>query len=489
MKLLVFFTAIFAVGFAEVQIEEGVLVLTTDNFQEVVDANEFLLVEFYAPWCGHCKSLAPEYAKAAQQLAESDPPIKLAKVDATVEAELGETHEVRGYPTLKFFRNGKAMEFKGGRTASEIVSWLKKKTGPAAVTLTTQEQLDDLQKSDVVVVGFFKDQSTAAAKAYLDVAAAVDSVEFAITSEGTLFDSAEVNKDSVVVYKQFDEGKAELEEEITFDSVMDFVEAHRFPLVVYFNDDNAEQIFGGDVQSHLLMFMKKSSPVHEATAKAMANIASPNKGKIMFVFVDLDVEDNSKILEFFGLKMEDTPTYRIINLDDDMAKYKPDTDDVSEEKIGEFVTAYLEDKLDPFLMSEEIPEDWDSKPVKVLVGKNFQKVALDPTKNVFVEFYAPWCGHCKQIEPIWNELGEKYANHENIIIAKMDATANEVDEVDIESFPTIKYFPAGDEPEIDFNGDRTLDGFTQFLESGGVIGRGETEEEEGEEAEYDHDEL
>lgn len=108
--------------------------------------------------------------------------------------------------------------------------------------------------------------------------------------------------------------------------------------------------------------------------------------QVLFIYLDVGDEENSRILEFFGLKLEDCPSVRLINLGEDMSKFKPDTDDLGTEAITAFVQSFVDGNLKPHLMSEDVPSDWDAKEVKVLVGNNFDEVARDKSKDVFVEF-------------------------------------------------------------------------------------------------------
>merc|ERR1712241_1396837 len=479
---------------AEMGTEEGVLVLTEDNFQEAIDGNEYILVEFYAPWCGHCKSLAPEYAKAAGMLADKESAIKLAKVDATEESKIAEKFEVRGYPTLKFFKNGKDQEYNGGRTADTIVTWLEKKTGPPAKTLESVDAAKAfIEENAIAVIGFFKDGASDAAKAFLATADSMDDYPFAVTADEAVFAEYKVEKDNVVLFKKFDEGRNDLEGEVTEEALAKFISGNALPLVVEFNQDTAQKIFSGDVKSHLLMFLSAASEEFKAKTDIAREIAKDYKGEMLFVTINTDEEDHKRIMEFFGMEESELPSMRIIRLEEDMSKYKPENKDLSDSNIRAFIKQYLDGSLKPHLMSEEIPEDWDKEPVKVLVGKNFDAVAMDTTKDVLVEFYAPWCGHCKQLSPTWDKLGEKFKDSETVVIAKMDSTANELEDVKVQGFPTIKLFKKGDNKVIDYNGERTLDGFVKFIESDGVHGAAadddDEELEDDEEDDLGHDEL
>jgi len=86
-------------------IAAGVVDLTPENFDTYVDGSKGAFVEFFAPWCGHCKTLAPEYETVGDAFART-PEVVIAKVDADAHKDLGNRFDVHGYPTLMYFPKG-----------------------------------------------------------------------------------------------------------------------------------------------------------------------------------------------------------------------------------------------------------------------------------------------------------------------------------------------------------------------------------------------
>ncbi|XP_021344437.1 protein disulfide-isomerase A5-like [Mizuhopecten yessoensis] len=112
---------------AEVVGMENLRFLTTDSFDGFMKEHSSVLVMFYAPWCGHCKAMKPAYGEAAAILNGQEIDGVLAAVDATLEPNLASKFGVKGYPALKYFKDGKeAFDYKMGRTTDNLVSFMKK---------------------------------------------------------------------------------------------------------------------------------------------------------------------------------------------------------------------------------------------------------------------------------------------------------------------------------------------------------------------------
>merc|ERR1711902_452001 len=142
----------------------------------------------------------------------------------------------------------------------------------------------------------------------------------------------------------------------------------------------------------------------------------------------------------------------------------PEVSDAKEfmPSLKEFLTQMQAGSLEPYLKSEAVPDN-SVNAVKVAVAKNFDELVTKSEKDVLVEFYAPGCGHCKKLTPIYDELGEKMAA-EDVEIVKMDATANDVPpQFDVKGFPTLYWLPKDSKKPVAYNGGRELDDFVKYI--------------------------
>jgi protein disulfide isomerase len=126
--------------------------------------------------------------------------------------------------------------------------------------------------------------------------------------------------------------------------------------------------------------------------------------------------------------------------------------------------------------------------VHILKGSSFEDVVMNNDKDVLVEFYAPWCGHCKQLAPVYDELGEAFADEDQVVIAKMDSTANEIDVpgVNVRGFPTLYFFKGDDKTNpVVYEGGRTKAEFIKYIKKNASNSLGDIDEDDDDEDDED----
>jgi len=394
-------------------------------------------------------------------LAKADPPLALAKVDATAETKIAEKYGIQGFPTLFFFKGGNKLEYTGGRTKDAIVEWVTKKSGPPSLEATCDVLKSKVESSKFVLTYFGGEDETLYVDAHIPLANENDKITFVNVADEACAKSYGAAAPGAVFFRKFEETTVVYTGEPTKDALLTFVKPLMVPTVFEFSEEQVEPIFGQ--QQPLIVLFRTGKDTDAAFMKTFEDAAKANKGKMLFSYSDISSGIQEKLAEFMGVKSESLPILKAI-LPADMKKFDCETKpaDLTVDIISKFVTDVLGGTIKPSLKSDPIPENNDG-PVTVVVGEEFEKIVMDKTKDVLVKYYAPWCGHCKKLAPIWDELGEAFKDNSNIVIAKFDATTNEADGVNIRGYPTLKFYPKDNKDGVDYSGERDLESFKKWL--------------------------
>lgn len=349
--------------------------------------------------------------------------------------------------------------------ACSIISYMTKQALPA-VSVLDADTLKDFKTSDsVVLVGYFAADDKSSNETFTSVADELrDSYLFGATNDKDAAEAEGVTAPAIVLYKTFDEGKNTFTKKFDAEEIKKFAKAAATPLVGEVGPETYQGYMTAGIP--LAYIFAETEDERKELAKEFKTIAKKYRSKINFATID--AKAFGQHASNLNLEVGKWPAFAIQDTVKNLKFPYDQEKKLDAKEIGEFVDKFSSGNLKPSIKSEPVPEKQDG-PVTVVVAHNYDEIVLDDKKDVLIEFYAPWCGHCKALAPKYDELGELFKPFsDKVTIAKVDATANDVPD-DIQGFPTIKLYLAGKKSEpITYSGGRTVEELAAFVKESGT---------------------
>ena len=440
-------------------VENSTIILTDSSIEKAIEQYENIIIYFYAPWCGHCRVFEPEYQKASPILQKDN--IYLAKIDSSNNNLSTQKYKVNGFPTIIFFKKGIPYEFEGGRSGKELINWARKKAGNPLQILQTKEDLKQFKSNNDVCLVYFGD-STEDIKRFSDISMLIEEYPFAIVKDSSLINKYSKNG-TIILYKQFDEKESELKN-FNKRKLLEFIKQNALPKVMVLNDRSVQYIFQKKNPA-LVLFASNETQYWNNYVELLIKISDNIKGKIALVMTDIKEGIESRLADYVGINQKDLPLVAILDTRKEFKKYIM-KEEINYENIINFIKDWEENKLKRSLKSEKEPKDNNGN-VLIVVGKTYEKEVINNDKDVMVIFYAPWCSHCKEFMPKYEEAAKIMKGNDKLIMAKIDGSANEVESVAITGFPIILFYPGNKKKEepIQYNGKRTTEDIIKFIKT------------------------
>lgn len=467
-------------------IPSEVVHLKDDTFDDFIANNPSVLVMFYAPWCGHCKAMKPEYTDAARTLKDEEVSGVLAAVDATKAREVAKRFKIEGYPTVKYFKDGEVAFDVNERTADKIVEFMKdpKEPPPPPPPEKNWSEVPSEVKhlTDETFKGFLKKKKHVLVMFYAPWCGHCKK------AKPEFMDAAKHDADNnKVAYAAVDC--------TVHSAVCSQYDVHGYPTFRYFNYGKKDfKYTGGRVAKDFIKFMEdpREGPPPPPPEPEWKDIPSYVTHLTDDTYEDFMKTHDSVLLMFYapwcGHCKAMKPAYMEAaqELHNKNARSVLAAVDCTKEKSlakkfdiggyptikyfrkGEFSTEYRkartkEDIID-FLLIQEDSASADTKPAKPekpvepawrdedtdvvhLTGSTFREF-IQTHSSALVMFYAPWCPHCKKIKPEFSQVAKEINTEKKIPggLGAVDCTADKdlCTEQEVKGYPTLKYFKDGE---------------------------------------------
>ncbi|XP_037119907.1 protein disulfide isomerase family A, member 8 isoform X1 [Syngnathus acus] len=465
---------LFALFPALLSSRSDVLVLGNADFDYLATEHDTMLVKFYAPWCGHCKKLAPEFEKAAGKLKGT---VQLAKVDCTAQVDTCSRFGVSGYPTLKIFRNGKdSASYDGPRSAEGIFEYMAKQTGPDSVKLLTEEDLQTfVRHDDASIVGVFSDEDSSSLSDFVKAAGLLrDQFRFAHTTQMTLAAPYGLQTEGILLFRPprlaspFEDSVVVLPDFWTIPSLRRFIRDHVFGLCPHMTSENKDLLRVRDLLTAFYnVDFQHDAPVSKYWRNRVMKVATKYAGRGLFFSVANQKDFQAELENEFGVGTSDGGEVPLVTIRTKAGHKYTMREEFTRDgtSLERFLDQYFAGQLKRYVKSEPVP-DRNAGAVKVVVAESFDALVNQPDKDVLIQFYSPACPNCKKLEPVYTALAETLSSDASVVVAKMNAVDNDLPPgYVVQGYPTIYLAPAGRKNEpVRYQGGRELRDFLRFLQ-------------------------
>ncbi|XP_068178262.1 protein disulfide-isomerase [Antennarius striatus] len=444
--------------------KDGVLQLEKGNFRRSLKKHKQLLVYFYTPLSGDSQRIMTAFKGAAAELQGSE--VKLGVVDVTKEKDLAKELNVTGLLAIRLYLSGdkhNPVDCPAPQSSASILTWLKRREGSAADLIADLSQSE--ASGELTAVGFFKELNHTYVQVFYAAAIDLPDMNFVVTEDDDVINKYGLTHDVVFLLKKSKLIQAyKMMPQTSKEELIIFITVYQMDPVTEYTGETAAGILASPVLSHALLFVNKSSAEFTEIYSAFNGVAESFRLRILFVMVNVDEPRNGRLMEYFRVRTFEAPLIRLVNLTTHVTYHLP-SDTLDVETIRNFCLSYLNGTAKPKMQSEPIPDGWDQQPVKQLVGMTLEKVVFNPDKTVFVLFYLPYTQESIVLFPLWEGLAEAVKAREDVVIARIDASANDINMSMQGSYPSLCLFPAlHAERVVVYSGKRKLKDLIKFLD-------------------------